>query len=235
MTRARDLAKGTFSGDLTVDTNTLVVDSVNNRVGVGTASPQRKLQSSAGADDNCILATSVAGNAYIGFADNATTSQTGLTVRMGSAGNAMVFQTGGTTERMRIDSSGRVTMPYQPAFHASCWGSNRANGVNGNVVYGNAITNIGGHYNASNGRFTAPIAGTYTFSATILNQYNGSAQLRFMKNGAVTSASVYFNAFDEEATALAILTLYAGDYVQANTTQIHYESEYGDFIGHLIG
>jgi hypothetical protein len=30
MTRARDLAKGTFSGDLTVDTNTLVVDSANN-------------------------------------------------------------------------------------------------------------------------------------------------------------------------------------------------------------
>ena len=39
MTRARDLAKGTFSGDLTVDTNTLVVDSANNRVGVGTSSP----------------------------------------------------------------------------------------------------------------------------------------------------------------------------------------------------
>jgi hypothetical protein len=43
MTRARDLAKGTFSGDLTVDTNTLVVDSANNRVGVGTASPRVKL------------------------------------------------------------------------------------------------------------------------------------------------------------------------------------------------
>ena len=43
MTRARDLAKGTFSGDLTVDTNTLVVDSANNRVGVGTASPAETL------------------------------------------------------------------------------------------------------------------------------------------------------------------------------------------------
>jgi hypothetical protein len=39
MTRARDLAKGTFSGDLTVDTNTLVVDSANNNVGIGTSSP----------------------------------------------------------------------------------------------------------------------------------------------------------------------------------------------------
>jgi hypothetical protein len=43
MTRARDLAKGTFSGDLTVDTNTLVVDSANNSVGIGTTSPEAEL------------------------------------------------------------------------------------------------------------------------------------------------------------------------------------------------
>jgi len=36
---------GTFSSDLTVDTNTLYVDSTNNRVGVGTASPSYKLHS----------------------------------------------------------------------------------------------------------------------------------------------------------------------------------------------
>ena len=30
---------GTFTGDLTVDTNTLYVDSTNNRVGIGTTSP----------------------------------------------------------------------------------------------------------------------------------------------------------------------------------------------------
>ena len=33
----------TVGGDLTVDTNTLVVDSTNNRVGVGTASPAQPL------------------------------------------------------------------------------------------------------------------------------------------------------------------------------------------------
>ena len=36
---AVDTTTGTFSGDLTVDTNTLYVDSANNRVGVGTTSP----------------------------------------------------------------------------------------------------------------------------------------------------------------------------------------------------
>src|SRR5210317_441607 len=33
----------TMSGDLTVDTNTLFVDSTNNRVGIGTASPSAEL------------------------------------------------------------------------------------------------------------------------------------------------------------------------------------------------
>ena len=34
----------TFSGDLTVDTNTLYVDSTNNRVGIGTSSPSAELE-----------------------------------------------------------------------------------------------------------------------------------------------------------------------------------------------
>jgi len=38
-----DTTTGTFSGDLTVDTNTLYVDSANNRVGVGTATPVSRL------------------------------------------------------------------------------------------------------------------------------------------------------------------------------------------------
>ena len=33
----------TLSGDLTVDTNTLYVDSTNNRVGIGTTTPYKKL------------------------------------------------------------------------------------------------------------------------------------------------------------------------------------------------
>jgi len=37
----------TASGDLTVDTNTLKVDSTNNRVGIGTASPSEELEVSA--------------------------------------------------------------------------------------------------------------------------------------------------------------------------------------------
>jgi len=42
------LASATISGDLTVDTSTLKVDSANNRVGIGTASPAETLHVSGG-------------------------------------------------------------------------------------------------------------------------------------------------------------------------------------------
>ena len=42
--RALTATDGTFTGDLTVDTNTLHVDAANNRVGIGTASPSVDLE-----------------------------------------------------------------------------------------------------------------------------------------------------------------------------------------------
>ena len=44
MSRARDLADGTFSGAFEADSPTLVVDAANNRVGVGTSSPIYKFE-----------------------------------------------------------------------------------------------------------------------------------------------------------------------------------------------
>ncbi len=85
------------------------IDASGN-VGVNTSTPQRILHAFGGASDNCFLATSIASNAYIGFADVGTTDQTGLSVRLGSSGNNLIFNTGGTTERMRLDSSGRLCL-----------------------------------------------------------------------------------------------------------------------------
>ena len=42
----------TVTGDLTVDTNTLFVDSTNNRVGVGTVSPAVPLHVKVGTKEN---------------------------------------------------------------------------------------------------------------------------------------------------------------------------------------
>ena len=102
---AVDTTTGTFSGDLTVDTNTLYVDSANNRVGIGTTVPSRKL--------SIYDATTPYMALYDG--SSGTTVTDGFQVQFAS-GNAYLwnyengFTAFGTNanERMRIDSSGRV-------------------------------------------------------------------------------------------------------------------------------
>jgi len=100
MSKARDLADGTF------DTDTLVVDAANNRVGIGTTSPARDLH---------INGTSANSKAFARFTHDGLAS-TGLDVGYSSGdyasiynaeNTAMVFSTN-TAERMRIDSSGNV-------------------------------------------------------------------------------------------------------------------------------
>lgn len=107
----------TFAG-LTVDTNTLYVDSTNNRVGIGTASPSSLLHLSSagstvlnveatGANDSRLRITSGNSNtSYVEFADpdDVDTGE----IRYEHATNNMQFRTAGNVERMRIDSSGNV-------------------------------------------------------------------------------------------------------------------------------
>ena len=69
-------------------------------------------------------------------------------------------------ERMRIDSSGRVTTPMQPAFRAGyISGSTVTNNVNNKHPFTSVAINRGNNYSGPNARFTAPVAGIYRFSA----------------------------------------------------------------------
>jgi len=106
MTKARDIADGTFSGDLTVDTDTLHVDSTNNRVGVGTSSPQRSLHIS-GTDQAPLRVSSTNTTAAgIEFLNNGTTVAPSVKA-VGTVGNNLQFNTN-NSEAMRITSDGSV-------------------------------------------------------------------------------------------------------------------------------
>jgi len=94
---------GTFTGDLTVDTSTLKVDSTNNRVGIGTSSPAYTIDAASSGNTQIHLKAS-------GQADGLEIGQ--LSADGGSAiiatnNNYLKFGTN-NTERMRIDSSGKV-------------------------------------------------------------------------------------------------------------------------------
>ena len=70
-----------------------------------------------------------------------------------------------------VDSSGRVTKPYQPTATARNMASTLNTGGEGNyskVVFNTSVTNRGNHYNTSTGYFTCPVAGVYYVNAFFL-------------------------------------------------------------------
>jgi hypothetical protein len=89
----------TVTGDLTVDTNTLYVDSTNNRVGVGTVSPSSILHLSA-SNDPIITLTDT------GFGASADITGSNGNLRLNSQ-TATIFDMA-DSEVMRLDSSGRL-------------------------------------------------------------------------------------------------------------------------------
>ena len=75
-----------------------------------------------------------------------------------------------TLERLGIDSSGRVTMPYQPMVSATRTTNFGTLGGNTLLIpYNSATVNVGNHYNTSTGLFTCPVSGKYRVTAYGMN------------------------------------------------------------------
>jgi hypothetical protein len=120
---------------------------------------------------------------------------------MNASGGATIFEQNGT-ERLRIDSSGRVTTPYQPFFYAKA-GASRDNQTSNPTVFNNVVTNVGNHYDGTtNYRFTAPVAGVYLFTSQPgYKETSDDASWKLYKNGA---------AFTDFVRVLGGLTSHSG-------------------------
>ena len=171
-----------------------------------------------------------------------------------SAGTYVVLQTsetgtnpaGGGVERMRINSSGYVTKPYQPAFEART----HDNGTNGGYYpsagqvevvtpYVN-VTNIGNHFDLQNNRFTAPISGMYVIG---FNFYYSPASGNYIGGVINISTGRYIYAFsspgtDVNATYSTCIYLNQNDWVRfltycGDSSSRLYNSStvYGYFLG----
>ena len=98
----------TGTGDLTIDTNTLHVDSSNNRVGIGTTSPVTDIHTVSSSDHIITHQSSTVGaDIRMNFRDSGNTDQGGIHYLFN--GNSLKFLTA-TSERMRIDTSGRLML-----------------------------------------------------------------------------------------------------------------------------
>ena len=108
--------------NISIDTNTLYIDSTNNRVGIGTTSPATTLHVSGGTANTVSLIESTDAYAWLSVKDNSSANSyinsigasgdnlqiisKDITFRTASAPNVSTGTYG--SERMRIDSSGSV-------------------------------------------------------------------------------------------------------------------------------
>ncbi len=208
------------------------LDSSGN-VGVGVSSPGARLDVKGGSSDNgTINITNNSGNIWKFWND------------LGSSG--MNIQYNGTT-RMVIDSSGRVTTPYQPSFLA---GSNSGTHTinDGNLLdFNTSLLNNGNHYNTSTYAFTAPVAGLYHFYFQLYVQ-NGASQksIAWKKNGSqytVSDTAIAFqgptNISDFTLNSTIIFNLNASDYIQiavrSGSGNLQWYAGHSWFLGYLLG
>ena len=76
----------------------------------------------------------------------------------------------GNLYRIKVDTAGRVTMPYQPAVNVRKSSTHGSNGAGLTLVYWDVVdVNTGGHYSASTGLFTCPVGGVYQVTVHGIN------------------------------------------------------------------
>ena len=195
----------------------------NGNVGIGTSSPGSRLDArTSGATVARFQSTAVNGG-YMTYVGGSTT-YIGASLAMLGTGTASDFAIIGSgtnnlilgtssSEKMRIDSAGRVTMPYQPMFYADT--GNEQLGAQFIVQFTNAIINVGGHYNTSNSKFTAPVAGRYRFDFNAMSNGGNTNRFGLFLNGVLYAGQRYAaNLIYENFSGVWIVEMAVNDYVE---------------------
>jgi hypothetical protein len=138
----------------------------------------------------------------------------------------------------KIDSSGRVVTPNQPAF----WATSSTYAATGNYPFTNfnisgvGRFNTGSHLNLTSGVFTAPVAGKYQFNGAFhSNSASTTARRigRFQLNGNSLGEFMESSAQYADIGASIIVNMSANDTMQMITHPLNFDGV--DFSGFLIG
>ena len=142
---------------------------------------------------------------------------------------------GTATERMRIDSSGRVTMPFQPYARASS---------SQYTTPTNAIPlnqhNLSRGITISGNRFTVPVTGAYIFGYHHLgNTASGNCNIEIRHNGTQIAGTRTqdTNASNDSFGTQTVKELSANDYIEfwVLTGTIHGNQDYNSMWIWLLG
>ena len=151
----------------------------------------------------------------------------------------------GYNKKLRIDSAGRVTMPYQPSWSLQ---PNHSTGIaySGGTIINFAVTPnnrcFANGVAVSNGRVTVPVAGKYAVTATFRQEdAQTDYQLSINVNGAGTArGGIWYSSQRYETIQMSrILDLSTNDYIEIVLSFTGSVNGYNDrltfFEGHLIG
>ena len=211
----------TLGGDLTVDTNVLKVDASNDRVGIGTASPTQTLETAGNifinttGNPNLTVKTSGAGN-NPNIRIQADTNYWDLQTLFSNTNDELDFRYNGNS-KMMINKEGLVTKPGQPNFLARPNANDTVAYGGSKIAHDEAIHNIGNHYNTSNQRFTAPVAGIYYFEHIIVMSGSnaGTLEAKIYVNGVERSRSYHrYDGNQDSDRTSRFIQLAAADYVE---------------------
>ena len=161
-------------------------------------------------------------------------------IRFGSTSSS----SGALSTRVVIDDDGYVRRLNQPAFDAVRTSGTVGDASNTRIAFNNAMTNVGNHYNTSNGYFTAPVAGIYFFSFFGMNN-NALAWYNFRKNNSIISpqhGAYMTNGSDWSHVSMTIvIELSANDTMAVYTGGDNRVGMYGHgnnhngFCGYMLG
>ena len=125
---------------------------------------------------------------------------------------------------LTINSNGQLTLPSQPSFYAASTASQSVYNGGEVIVFNTTRHNTGGHYNTSNGRFTAPVAGRYLFTTNFYGYNNVRFSITLTVNGSqygpadVSPLAYHENTVGEMTTGFTLVfELAAGDYVEVRS------------------
>jgi hypothetical protein len=155
---------------------------------------------------------------------NKISPASGTSFTLGDSGDTFTIPSGVT-----LANSGTAT-GFSSVYGSQYFAANRTsdetftNSTLGTIGINNEIVDVGGNYNTSNYRYTAPSTGYYFFYSVGFFHANASSQLKrvefyFKKNSSNYVAEQHIDFRDNEGrmagcTLNAILSLSSGDYIE---------------------
>ena len=219
-TAATVTGNATIAGDLTVDTDTLYVDSTNNRIGIGIDDPSAKLHLQVSGDDSNLAEVSrfettnsgeTSLRVLVGQSNvDATLRRVAIDAYRGDSNVTPIAFTqttsAGTTEAMRLDASGNLLVGKTALSTSTVGCELRANGklvgtIDGGNHYFNRLTSFGeivkfAKDNTTKGTIRIPATDNFAFIGE-----SGNATIGAGDTGLIISSAESIRPFNPSTNA----------------------------------